>query len=380
LNKFNQVVQGEITMREIPLIQIVDDEPQNLMVLEAMLISQGYKVTMANNGKQAIEKALTDPPDLVLLDIMMPVMDGYETVQALKENEKTRHIPVVMVTALTQVEDRVKALESGADDFMTKPVDKTEVRARVRSLLKVKAYNDHMKNYQKELETEVARQTEELRRAFNQLKEANLETIIRLSRAAEYKDDDTGAHVLRMSHYAAAIACKMGYEHDMCRRILEAAPMHDVGKIGIPDSILLKPGPLNADEWDVMRRHPFMGKKILEGSDSPIIQLAETIAYTHHEKWDGTGYPKKLKGTDIPQVGRIVALADVFDALTTKRPYKEPFSLEKSFTIIREERDRHFDPEVVDAFFNAEDEILLIKEKYLNKDIGKLHEAMGAVD
>jgi putative two-component system response regulator len=263
---------------------------------------------------------------------------------------------------------------------MTKPGDYTEVRARVRSLLKVTAYNDHMKNYQKELETEVARQTEELRRAFNQLKEANLETIIRLSRAAEYKDDDTGAHVLRMSHYAAAIACKMGYEHDMCRRILEAAPMHDVGKIGIPDSILLKPGPLNADEWDVMRRHPFMGKKILEGSDSPIIQLAETIAYTHHEKWDGTGYPKKLKGTDIPQVGRIVALADVFDALTTKRPYKEPFSLEKSFTIIREERDRHFDPEVVDAFFNAEDEILLIKEKYLNKDIGKLHEAMGAVD
>ena len=373
-------MQGEITMRETPLIQIVDDEPQNLMVLEAMLISQGYRVTMANNGKQAIEKALTEPPDLVLLDIMMPVMDGYETVRALKKNEKTRHIPVVMVTALTQVEDRVKALESGADDFMTKPIDKTEVRARVRSLLKVKAYNDHMKNYQKELETEVARQTEELRKAFNQLKEASLETIIRLSRAAEYKDDDTGAHVLRMSHYAAAIARKMGYERDRCSLILEAAPMHDVGKIGIPDSILLKPGPLNEEEWVVMRRHPFMGKKILEGSDSPIIQLAETIAYTHHEKWDGTGYPKKLKGTDIPQVGRIVALADVFDALTTKRPYKEPFSLEKSFTIIREERGKHFDPGVVDAFFKAEDEILLIKGKYLNKDISNLHESMKAVD
>lgn len=363
-------------MRIKPLILVVDDEPQNVMVLDAMLESQGYEVVTAENGAKAIKSATDNPPDLILMDIMMPVMDGYEAVRILKSNEITKLIPIVMVTALTQVEDRVKALEAGADDFMIKPIDKTEVRARVKSLLKVKKYNDYMVQYNKKLEYEVNKRTQEVRLAFSKLKEASLETIIRLSRAAEYKDDDTGAHVLRMSNYAKSIALRMGYNKEMCERILNAAPMHDVGKIGIPDVILLKPGSLDDEEWKTMRRHTYMGKKILEGSDDPVIQLAEEIAYTHHEKWDGSGYPRQLKGSEIPCISAIVAIADVFDALTTKRPYKEPFSLEKSYRIIREGKGSHFNPDVVDAFFAINDEILAIKDKYNDSGVSRLYESM----
>ncbi|MCD6142374.1 HD domain-containing protein, partial [Candidatus Bipolaricaulota bacterium] len=270
----------------------------------------------------------------------------------------------VMVTALHDVEDRVKALEAGADDFLTKPVDKTVLRARVQSLLKVKAYNDHMRNYQQELEAEVAKRTEELQQAFEKVKESSLETIYRLARAAEYKDEDTGTHIMRMSHYAATVARELGLPEDEAESILYAAPMHDVGKIGIPDRILLKPGKLDPDEWKVMKQHTLIGGKILSGSEAGFIKLAEVIALTHHEKWDGSGYPNGLTGEDIPIAGRITAIADVFDALTSKRPYKEPFPLEKSFSIIREGRGTHFDPAVVDAFFAVTDEILAIKERF----------------
>lgn len=355
-------------MPDKPLILVVDDEDQNLMVLEAMLISQDYDVVTASNGKEALNVIKENPPDLVLLDIMMPVMDGYETVRLIKEDETTKSIPVVMVTALTQVEDRVKALEAGADDFMSKPVDKTEVRARVKSLLKVKAYNDHMVNYQKELESEVRKRTEQLRGAFSQLEKASIETIYRLTQAAEYRDEDTGEHIQRMSNYAAAVARRLGVNENTVGWILYAAPMHDIGKIGIPDRILLKPGKLDAEEWEIMKQHTTIGGKILSGSKAGYIRLGEVIAMTHHEKWDGSGYPKGLKGQEIPKVGRIVAIADVFDALTTKRPYKEPFSPEKSYAIIEEGRGTHFDPEVVDAFFAVESEILAIKEKYKDEN------------
>jgi len=269
-----------------------------------------------------------------------------------------------MVTALREVEDRIRALEVGADDFLTKPVDKTELRARVNSLLKVKAYNDHMRNYQKELEDEVAKRTEQLRQAFEKIKIASLDTIFRLSRAAECKDEDTGAHIQRMSHYSAAVARQMGLNDSTVEAMLYAAPMHDVGKIGIPDQILLKPGRLDPDEWEIMKQHTTIGAKIMEGSDAEFIKLAEVIALTHHEKWDGSGYPRGLKGSEIPLAGRIAAVADVFDALTSKRPYKEPFPIEKSFTIIKESRGSHFDREVVDALFAVEDEILSFKEEF----------------
>jgi putative two-component system response regulator len=235
--------------------------------------------------------------------------------------------------------------------------------ARVKSLLTVKAYNDLKSNYQKELESEVTRRTGELKIAFEKIKAASLDTIYRLSMASEYKDEDTGAHIKRMSRYCAAVARRMGLDENTIETILYAAPMHDLGKIGIPDVILLKPARLDRVEWEIMKLHTVIGAKILKGSDAEFIRLGETIALSHHEKWDGSGYPNGLKGTDIPLAGRITAIADVFDALMTKRPYKEPFPWEKSLAIIRAGKGSHFDPDVIDAFFAIQDEILVIKEQ-----------------
>lgn len=349
-------------------ILIVDDEDRNLRLMAALLAPLGYAVEFAHDGEEALVKAEQTSPDLVLLDVMMPGLDGFEVARRLKEDVGTRIIPIVMVTALQDVESRVRALEAGADDFLTKPVDKIELRARVRSLLKVKAYSDHMRNYQQELEAEVDKRTQELQRAFKRIKAVSLETIYRLSRAAEYKDEDTGAHIRRMSSYTAAVARKLGLPEDKVESILYASPMHDVGKIGIPDRILLKPGKLDADEWEIMKEHTVIGGKILAGSMTKFIKLAETIALTHHERWDGSGYPNGLKGEGIPIAGRIAAIADVFDALTSRRPYKEPFPVEKAFSIIREGRGTHFDPQVVDAFFAITTEILAIKARFSAAD------------
>ncbi len=358
-------------------ILCADDEDINLLLLEGMLVPLGYEVIMARDGEEALERVQETHPDVILLDVMMPKMDGFEVARQLKDNEETRIIPIVMVTALREVEDRVKALEVGADDFLSKPVDQVELRARVRSLIKVKAYHDHMRNYQKELETEVAKRTEQLRKAFQKIKELSLDTIHRLSQAAEYKDEDTGEHIQRMSNISAVVARKMGLNDKTVEAILYASPMHDVGKIGIPDRILLKPGKLEQDEWEIMKQHTVIGAKILGGAKSGFIKLAEIISLTHHEKWDGSGYPKGLKRSKIPLAGRIVSLADVFDALTSKRPYKEPFSLEKSYAIIKEGRGCHFDPDVVDAFFAVEDEIIGIKEKYKNEDESRFVQMVG---
>jgi putative two-component system response regulator len=344
-------------------ILVVDDEDRNLRLMKLLLTSFGYDVLTASNGEEALEMVHDIPPDVILLDIMMPKMDGFEVAKQLKREEETKIIPIVMVTALNGVEDRVKALEAGADDFLNKPVDKTELRARVQSLVNVKACNDYMRNYQKELEAEVAKRTIQLRQALKKLKEVSLESIFHLCRAAEYKDENTGDHIKRMSHYASAVARKMGLNKQTVEDLLYTAPMHDAGKIGIPDHILLKPSKLNNKEWETMKQHTIVGAQILAGSGAKFIKLAEIIALTHHERWDGSGYPKGLKGSKIPLIGRIAAIADVFDALTSKRPYRmQPFSLEEAFNYIKEGRGRHFDPKVVDAFFATKDEIVLIKE------------------
>ena len=365
-------------MKDKPKIMVVDDDERNLSLLEALLVPMGYQVFFARDGQEAIEKASQVSPDVILLDVMMPRMDGFEAAKRLKQGKETQIIPIVMVTSLREVEDRVKSLEAGADDFLSKPVEKTELRARVNSLLKVKAYNDHMRAYQEELEAEVAKRTEELRRAFDKIKAASLDTIYRLARAAEFKDEDTGAHIQRVSHFAAVVARQMGLGNEYAESILYATPMHDVGKIGIPDHILLKPGKLEADEWKTMKQHTVMGAKILEGSQADFIKLAENVALTHHEKWDGSGYPNGLKGSGIHLAGRITAIADVFDALTSKRPYKEPFSLEKSFSIIKDGQGNHFDPDVVDAFLAVQDEILEIKERYKDEHKSLFIQMVGA--
>lgn len=345
-------------------ILVVDDEDRNLRLMEALLLPLGYAVLAARGGEEALARVAAGDVDLILLDVTMPGMNGFEVARRLKANAATGVIPIVMVTALKEVSDRVEAIEAGADDFLNKPVDKTELRARVRSLLKVKAYNDHLRDYQQELEREVARQTVEIRRALAQAKENALETIYRLAVAAEYKDEDTGAHLLRMSNYSAAIARRIGLNERTVEAILHAAPMHDIGKIGIVDRILLKPGKLDAQEWEIMRQHTVIGGKILAGSRSGCIRLAEVIALTHHEKWDGSGYPRGLKGEGIPLVGRIVAVADVYDALTSRRPYKEAFPAEKACAILREGSGAHFDPRVLDAFFAIDSEITSIRTRY----------------
>ena len=357
-------MQRTESMQENAVILVVDDQRQNIELMEAYLLPCGHTIVTAMNGAEALVKLKRNPIDLILLDVMMPIMDGFEVIRKVRDNENWRQIPIILLTALRSKEHRIKGIEAGCDDFITKPVDKHELLARIRSLLKVKAYNELIHTYQKELEIEVTKRTKELSLAIGKIKEASLETIYRLSVAAEYKDEDTGSHIRRMSLYSAAIARSMGLSEHTIELILYAAPMHDVGKIGIPDRILLKPGKLDAIEWDVMKQHTIIGAKILAGSDAEFISMGEIIALSHQEKWDGSGYPEGLKGVEIPLVGRITAVADVFDALTSKRPYKEPFSVEKSFAIIQEGSGSHFDSEVVDAFFAIQEEILAIKKQY----------------
>jgi putative two-component system response regulator len=350
------------------VILIVDDYPQNVKLLEAYLLPCGYKLVKAASGEEALTKLEGNKIDLVLLDVMMPDIDGFEVTRRIRQDDKNHLLPIILVTSLRETEDRVRGIEAGCDDFISKPVDKLELLARVRSLLKIKAYNDLRSNYQKELESEVNKRTQELRQASDKLRTASLDTIYRLSMASEYKDQDTGTHIKRMSHYCAAIARRMGLDENTITAILYAAPMHDLGKIGIPDKILAKPGKFDPVEQDIMKLHTIIGAKILSRSDEEFIKLGGIIALSHHEKWDGSGYPNGLKGTAIPIAGRIAAIADVFDALTSKRPYKEPFSIEKSLVIIKNWRGSYFDPEVVDTFIAIQDEILNIKEEFPEED------------
>ena len=351
-------------MKDKPVILVVDDQPQNLELLEAYLAPQGYGIVTAANGEEALDKLSGNPIDLMLLDIMMPGMDGFEVTRRVRRDNMHRLLPIILVTALRETEDRIKGIEAGCDDFISKPLDKMELLARVRSLLKVNAYKYLMANYRKMLEAEVLRRTEELKHALERIKSVSLDTIYRLSMASEYKDEDTGAHIKRMSLYSAAIARRMGLDDSTIETILYAAAMHDLGKIGIPDRILTKPARLDPAEWKIMKQHPVIGAEILKGSDTEFIRMGEAIARHHHEQWDGSGYPNGLKGIEIPITSRIAAIADVFDALTSKRPYKEAFSVERSLAIISEGRGSHFDPDVVDAFLAIRDEILSIKKQY----------------
>jgi putative two-component system response regulator len=351
-------------MDKNPEILVADDEEINRELMQAVLSQLGYGVLLADDGNSALALAIDRMPDLILMDIMMPGLDGFEVTKKLKENDRTKIVPIVVISGKSAVADRVKAMEAGADDFLNKPVDATELKARIRSLLKVKSYNDYMVNYQKELEREVAQRTLQLKASLDKIKSASLEAIYRLSLAAEYKNKETGDHIIRVSHYAEAIAAKMGLSRTTIEAILYATPMHDVGKIGIPDHILLKPGKHDQSEWEIMKQHTTIGAKILGGSDYGFIRLASVIALTHHERWDGKGYPRGLKGKKIPLVGRIASLADYFDAMTSERPYRNVvFSIEETIDNITNNRGSHFDPDVVDSFMSIRGRISEIKEK-----------------
>jgi putative two-component system response regulator len=352
-------------------ILVVDDDDMTRLLMKTILSRMSYQVSEAVDGIDAWEKVPVLCPDLIILDVSMPRMDGLELTYKLKNEPNTKNIPIMIVSNHDEITDQVKAVEAGADDFLPKPVEQIILKAKVTSLLKIKSYNDYMQSYQTKLEDDVAKKTAKLKHAFDELEIANkrlklysLDTILRLSQAAEYKDQETGQHIQRIGYYIEIIGQKISLSHQEIEEFLYASPMHDVGKIGIPDNILLKPGKLNAEEWAVMQQHTTIGGKILSGSDSSTLKTAEIIALTHHEKWDGSGYPNNLKGSDIPMPGRITAIADVFDALTSKRPYKDAFSMEKAFAIMKDGQGKHFDPDLLDAFFAVKDDIIAIRNKY----------------
>ena len=364
-------------MNDPAKILVVDDEQPNLLLMKARLSPMGYELYFAQDGLEALEQVRQVEPDVILLDLIMPKLDGFEVARRLKSDVTYQRIPIIVVSGSGDEKSRVKAINTGIDDFLSKPVSLSELQARIKSSLKVKAYHDHMKNHQQKLEATVAKRTQELEKANERIRSGSLETIHRLTTAAEYKDEDTGNHIKRMSNYAVAIARQLGFKEKPIERLLHAAPLHDIGKIGIPDSVLLKPGKLNSDEWALMQQHTLFGGKILQGSTIDYLRLGKIIAMNHHEKWDGSGYPYGLKGKQIPFFGRITAIADVFDALTTKRPYKEAFSLESSLAIIEEGSGSHFDPRVVEAFFSVQEVILTIREKYQDIGFSPLFELSG---
>jgi putative two-component system response regulator len=333
-------------------ILVVDDVPENIDILSEIL-REHYRIRVALSGEKALRVVYSDePPDLVLLDIMMPGLSGLELCRRIKSNPDRRNIPIIFVTAMCSVEDERIGLETGAVDYITKPVSPPVVLARVRTHLA-------LYDQSRELERMVMQRTRELGLSRQQV-------ICRLGRAAEYRDDETGNHILRVAHYARLIAEAHGLGPKAARIIFSTAPMHDVGKIGIRDAVLLKPGRLNEEELRDMRRHPSIGAEIIGQHDSELLETAKVIALTHHERWDGTGYPRGLKGEDIPLEGRIVAIADVFDALTTQRPYKKAFSLEESLAIMAEEEGSHFDPSLMAAFRKVLPDILKVREEYSN--------------
>ncbi|SME95084.1 HD-GYP domain-containing protein [Desulfovibrio gilichinskyi] len=344
-------------------ILVVDDEPHNRTLLRLSLQNLGYEIVEAENALKAFE-VLNRDVDLVLTDVMMPEIDGFEMVRRIRANSETSDIPVIMVTTLSKKQDRITAIEAGANDFICKPVDILELKVRVKSMIKQKEQQDEIKNFASELNHMIEDKTAQLRKAIVELDHAHKESILHLCNAAEYKDEETAAHILRMSNYSALLAHELKLDREEVELIRISSPMHDVGKIGIPDSILLKPGPLDSNEWNIMKTHPVIGAKILGRSNSKYVNMGAIIAESHHEKWDGSGYPHGLSGENIPLPGRICAIADVFDALTSKRPYKEAFSTEVALPIMQEGKGVHFDPHILGVFFDNLDKIIEIKTKY----------------
>ena len=365
-------------------ILMVDDEELNIEVVRRYLEIGGYRnLISTDHAGQALPMMGQNRPDVVLLDIHMPDINGLEILAAIRSDEELCRTPVLILTGSSDPETKLIALQAGATDLLQKPVHGEELLARLGNVLKIKAYQDRLYKYSEELEEAVKRRTAEL-------EASRLDVIHCLARAAEFRDDDTGQHIIRVGRYARVIAKQLGFSREELDILEPAAQLHDVGKIGIADSILLKSGKLTPEEYEMMqkhcgfgrkivqrvpdsdaallRRHTDMGARIMDVSSSPVLEMARRIALTHHERWDGNGYPLGLAGEDIPLEGRITAVADVFDALSSRRPYKPPFPLQKCFTILEEGRQTQFDPKVLDAFFERRDDIIQVQIESADTD------------
>ena len=366
-------------------ILAVDDTPDNLLLISGLL-KDDYHVKVANGGERAIKIARSDnPPDLILLDIMMPDIDGYEVCRLLKADETTCHIPIIFLTAKTEVEDETHGLEIGAVDYITKPISPPIVLARVKTHLALKRMQDFLRDQNAYLESEVKKRTEEVV-AIQDV------TIHAMASMAETRDNETGNHIRRTQHYVKLLAEKLRThphfvqfldDDKTIEMLFKSAPLHDIGKVGIPDAILLKPDRLTKEEFEVMKSHTTLGRDAIVhaeknlGIEVPFLQYAKEIAYSHQEKWDGSGYPKGLIGNDIPISARLMAVADVYDALISRRVYKTPMPHDEAVKIMLEGKGRHFDPDVIDAFMECEAEFKVIGEKYSDSEADVLKKTLS---
>ncbi|CAM8651738.1 COG3437 Response regulator containing a CheY-like receiver domain and an HD-GYP domain [Comamonadaceae bacterium] len=343
-------------------VLIIDDTEINLILFGALVKKLDNCQSHSFAGPlDGLAWAATHTPDLVIVDYMMPDIDGLEFIQRFRALPNCVDVPILMITANDQKQVRYRALDSGANDFLAKPVDKVEFLARAKNMLSLSSARRKLADHAEWLSSEV-------RKATEVILQRERDTVFRLCKAAEYRDPETGAHILRMAHYSQLIAKKMGLTQDQQELLLEAAPMHDIGKVGITDNILLKPGRLDAAEFEIMKQHAAFGYELLKNSNSRVLQAGAEIALGHHEKFDGSGYPQGLKGEAIPIFSRIVAVADVFDALTSERPYKKAWSLEEAVDFLNAGSGTHFDPQCVQAFLDGFDEVLEIRDRYQEEE------------
>lgn len=340
-------------------ILIVDDTESHVILLRKILKGAGYlTVAATTNPEEAVDLYKEFQPDLLVLDLHMSPIGGFEILDQLKAVEpEDSYVPALMMTALNDPDVLVRALERGARDFLNKPFERFEALTRIRNMLEVRLLHQRVREQNRVLEDNVNARTREIR-------ETRLEVIRRLGRAAEYRDNETGMHIIRMSLAASILGRAAGLTAEQAELLLNASPMHDIGKIGIPDRILLKPGPLDAEEWAIMKKHPTIGAELLSGGSSELMQMAETIAHCHHEKFDGTGYPRGLEGEQIPLAARIVAVCDVFDALLSKRPYKAPWTVDAALAELDKRAGTHFDPRLVQKFHQVLFDVLNIHARY----------------
>lgn len=339
-------------------ILIVDDNPSNVILLKKILAFSGYvNIETTTDSRDVINIYKEFRPDLILLDLEMPHLDGFKILEDLNSLKQEDYLSVMIITSQSDKENRLKALKMGAKDYINKPFDHAEILMRIKNMLEIRVLHNQANIQNHVLEEKVQQRTSELR-------DLQLELIQRLLRAAEFRDNDTGSHIKRIGQYCSALAKEAGLSNKFCDLIEHAAMMHDIGKIAIPDEILLKQGRLTPGEWEKIKMHTIKGSQILTGSPYDVIQLAEEIALTHHEKWDGSGYPNGLASDEIPISGRITAICDVFDALLSERPYKKAWSLEKVIKEMKDQRGLHFDPSLIDSFFAILPDILKIREQY----------------